>query len=110
MELSSSDYKKIVTYYQIPKPTNKTYKQIAEDVLSSKLCKCIKSVRKDTDNEGRSIAICRKNIFRNRNIDFYKFKCDKHPRFSSTQSKTHRLKKTHPVIKFNKTKRYKKRM
>ena len=44
MDLTASDYKKIASYYQIPKSKNKTYKEITEDVLASKLCRCIKAV------------------------------------------------------------------
>ena len=42
MELSSMEYKKIAQFYNIPKASDKTYKEIAEDVLAGKLCKCIK--------------------------------------------------------------------
>ena len=45
MELSSMEYKKIAQFYNIPKPSDKTYKEIAEDVLAGKLCKCIKKVQ-----------------------------------------------------------------
>jgi len=106
MDLTGSDYKKIARYYQIPKSKNKTYKEIAEDVLASKLCRCIKSIdsynnnspNKITtakkNNEDTAIGICRKSIFKNRNIDFYNFKCKKKPklvkktRFSSALTKT----------------------
>ena len=45
MDLSQTDYKKIIHYYQIKKQKNKTYKESAEDILANKLCKCIKKVR-----------------------------------------------------------------
>ena len=74
MDLTTSDYKKITSYYQIPKSKNKTYKELAEDVLSSKLCKCIKSVDSynqssntkpiKLNDESIPISICRKNIFK----------------------------------------------
>ena len=100
MDLTASDYKKIANYYQIPKSKNKTYKEIAEQVLASKLCRCIKSI--DTynntlpkkNNEDVAISVCRKSIFQNRNIDFYDFKCKtksclvKKPKSSSSLTKT----------------------
>ena len=55
MDLTTSDYKKITNYYQIPKSKNKTYKELAEDVLSSKLCKCIKSV--DSYNQSNNTKL-----------------------------------------------------
>tara|TARA_B110000967_G_C18375559_1_gene312719 strand:+ start:124 stop:489 length:366 start_codon:yes stop_codon:yes gene_type:complete len=99
MDLTASDYKKIASYYHIPKSKNKTYKEIAEQVLSSKLCRCIKSVDSYNDtsqkkNEDVAISVCRKSIFQNRNIDFYDFKCKtkscliKKPKSSSALTKT----------------------
>ena len=83
MELSSTDYRKIAHFYQIPKPNNKSYKEISEDVLASKLCKCIKKVRTSRQvDESAAIGVCRDSIFKNRNIDFYNFKCKKAPNFS----------------------------
>ena len=98
MDLTASDYKKIANYYQIPKSKNKTYKEIAEQVLASKLCRCIKSIdaynNKRLKKEGPAISVCRKSIFQNRNIDFYDFKCKtksslvKKPKSSSALTKT----------------------
>lgn len=105
MDLTSSDYKKIVKFYQVPKTNRQTYKQLAEKTLASKLCKCIKSVTNPNNNEDSAIAICRKNIFTNRNIDFGKFKCKNGARFLKKRGATHRLKKTNKRITFNKTKR-----
>lgn len=100
MDLTASDYKKIANYYQIPKSKNKTYKEIAEQVLASKLCRCIKSIDSynntspKKNNEDVAISVCRKSIFQNRNIDFYDFKCKtksclvKKPKSSSSLTKT----------------------
>ena len=120
MDLTTSDYKKITSYYQIPKSKNKTYKELAEDVLSSKLCKCIKSVDSyiqssntktvKINDESLPISICRKNIFKNRNIDFYKFKCKPKPKFLHKPKSNHALSKTSKKIRFQiKTKKTRKR-
>ena len=62
MDLSTSDYKKIAQFYQIPKQNNKTYKDISEGVLATKLCKCIKKVRNSRKVvESAAIGICRKS-------------------------------------------------
>ena len=117
MELSSTDYKKIVQFYQLPKPNNKTYKELAEDVLATKLCKCIKKVRKNTQlGEKSAIGICRNNIFQKRNIDFYNFKCKKghkllskkgHKLLSKKGTQKQVLNKFRNKTGFNKTKKTK---
>jgi hypothetical protein len=73
--LSLKDYKKILNYYNLPIPTSK--KQIrekAENIMASKLCKCIKKVKLP---EGRSIGICTKTIFNRKNFTRGKFGCRK---------------------------------
>ena len=91
--LTKSDYAKILKYYDLPVPTNLSkLKKNAEDVLSLKLCKCIKKVTPfDQSNEARAIGICTKSIFNKKGFTRGKFKC-KNGRF----------------VKFNKTKKNKK--
>jgi hypothetical protein len=106
MDLSTSDYKKIAQFYQIPKQNNKTYKDISEGVLATKLCKCIKKVRNSRKVvESAAIGICRNSIFKNRNIDFYKFKCKKGYKLISKKGTRKNLKKFRKNIGFNKTRR-----
>ena len=71
-ELTNKDYIDILTFYKINIPKSKRLiKKHAENIMSDKLCKCIKSVKsKNTKNmnkssEGRSIGICTKTIFNN---------------------------------------------
>ena len=74
MELTTMEYKKIARFYELPKPNNKSYKDIAEDMLAGKLCKCIKKVQSRRQiPEKAAIGLCRESIFKNRGIDFYKF-------------------------------------
>ena len=68
MNLTNKDYQKIVKYYNIRKPANKTHKQVGEEILANKLCKCIKSVGITNNSESRAIAICRNSIFNNKNL------------------------------------------
>jgi len=89
-ELNRNDYKQILEYYDMNIPrSNRLIKIAAEDILSKKLCRCIKKV--DIKNEGRSIAICTKSIFNRKGLTRGKFKC---------KGKT--------SVKFNKTKKSKK--
>ena len=86
-ELNRNDYKQILEYYDMNIPrSNRLIKIAAEDILSKKLCRCIKKV--DIKNEGRSIAICTKSIFKRKGLTRGKFKC-----------------KGKPSVKFNKTKK-----
>jgi hypothetical protein len=108
MELSSSDYKKIVNYYQIPKQNDKTYKTLAEDMLADKLCKCIKSVtNKSGLNEKSAIGICRDSIFKKRNIDFYTFGCKKQAKLHKKKNTRRRVKKFSKSIAFDGVKKTK---
>jgi hypothetical protein len=86
-ELNRNDYKQILEYYDMNIPrSNRLIKIAAEDILSKKLCRCIKKV--DIENEGRSIAICTKSIFKRKGLTRGKFKC-----------------KGKSSVKFNKTKK-----
>ena len=46
MAMTKSDYEKILSYYNIPiaNLSNNELKRKAEDILATKLCKCIKAV------------------------------------------------------------------
>jgi len=109
MDLSNYDYKKIVKYYNQKKKKVKTYKETAEHILANKLCKCIKKTRPSINNEGAAISICRNSIYKNRGIDFYKFKCkDKNKLIAKKGTSKTKIKKFRKKIGFNKTKKSKK--
>ena len=72
--LSNDDYKKILEYYKKPIPKSKKLLKIeAEQILATKLCRCIKKI--EPTNEARSIGICTKTIFNRRGLTRGKFKC-----------------------------------
>ena len=76
-ELTNNDYKKILEYYkeQIPKSSH-LLKMNAENILATKLCRCIKKVEKVNNvNEGRAIGICTKTILNRRGLTRGNFKC-----------------------------------
>lgn len=103
-DLTNSDYEDILDYYNIEKPIkSKNTKLLAEDILSNKLCRCIKRVGKlsTKENEQKNIAICRKSVLTRKNLNFFKFKCRSKPRF--LQGKNGKiLKKTSKNLKLNK--------
>lgn len=89
-ELNRNDYKQILEYYDMNIPrSNRLIKIAAENVLSKKLCRCIKKI--NTKKEGRSIGICTKSIFKRKGLSRGKFKC-----------------KGKSSVKFNKTRKSKK--
>lgn len=95
MKLTKKDYEKILSYYgkkpvyNVNKKTRKKKynmkktKELTRQVLSSKLCKCIKKVQKANKklDEKGAIAICRESIFTNRGLKHYAFTCKKGARF-----------------------------
>jgi hypothetical protein len=75
-ELTNADYKRILEFYNksIPR-TKKLLKIQAENLLATKLCRCIKKV--DKRNEARAIGICTKTIINNKGFTRGKFTCKK---------------------------------
>jgi hypothetical protein len=73
-QISNDDYKKILEYYNKPIPKSKRLLKIeAEQIMATKLCRCIKKI--EPTNEARSIGICTKTIFNNKGFTRGKFKC-----------------------------------
>lgn len=72
--LTNKDYLSILKFYKIETPKSKiAIKKAAEDLMASKLCRCIKRI--DIVNEAKSIGICTKTIFNNKGFTRGKFKC-----------------------------------
>jgi hypothetical protein len=73
-ELNDKDYTSILKYYKIKIPKSKRLlKMQAENIMSEKLCKCIKKL--DPVNESRSIGICTKTILNNKGYSRGSFNC-----------------------------------
>ena len=73
--LTNTDYKNILLFYKKSIPRSKQLlKKQAEDILSNKLCKCIKKLEPVYKSD--SIGICTKSIFINKNLKRGKFKCN----------------------------------
>lgn len=88
-ELTTKDYINILKYYKknIPRSV-RLIKKNAENLLSEKLCKCIKKI--DPKNESKSIAICTKTLFNNRGFKRGKFTCVGKRKVNIKKSKTRR--------------------
>jgi hypothetical protein len=75
-KLNKKDYIKILNFYNTPIPDNKnSIQEESEKILSSKLCRCIKKVGAQINDEPRSIGICTKTIFNKRGFKRGKFTC-----------------------------------
>ena len=106
MDLSKKDYIKILNYYNIPY-NKKNYKEDAEKILGTKLCKCIKHINtkeNDIKQEKKAIAICNNNIFKKRNLKNVAFSCKKESKLMSTKKYPHKLYKTKKSITLKKKK------
>ena len=91
-ELTNNDYKQILKYYNMSIPkSSRLLKQQAENILVSKLCRCIKKV--DKKNEARAIGICTKSIINNRGYIRGKFTCKKRQHISLKKSGTRKSRK-----------------
>jgi len=75
-KITKKDYIKILKFYNIsiPKKGNILRKK-AENILSNKLCKCIKKFK--GKSEARAIGICTKSIINNKGFTRGRFRCKK---------------------------------
>ena len=99
MDLSIEDYKIILNHYNLHIPNERNQlKNKAEEILAEKLCKCIKAV--DPIDEKKSIAICNKSIFSNRNLKKFRFTCKKKSRLKYKKNTRKKLMKTKKKLLF----------
>jgi len=90
-EITESDYKKILDFYEKPIPRSKRLLKIeAEKILATKLCRCIKKI--DAKNEARSIGICTKSVINTKGFTRGKFKC-KGKKYITFRKKTQKNRK-----------------
>jgi hypothetical protein len=77
-ELNINDFKHILEYYGEPIPkSNRLTRVAAEQLIASKLCRCIKKI--GGDDEQRAIGICTKTILNRRGYTRGNFKCRGRP-------------------------------
>jgi hypothetical protein len=79
--LKAKDYHSILTFYNVPLEgkTRKTRRNLAEQLLATKLCRCIKKVarKSKTRKENRAIPICRDAVIKRKGYRIRKFTCKK---------------------------------
>ena len=75
-KITNSDYSKILSYYGIEVPKKGTHlKEAAENILSQKLCSCIKKVGPTVKAEAKAIGVCTKTVLNRKGLSRGKFKC-----------------------------------
>jgi len=92
-ELTNSDYKQILEYYEKPIPNSvRLLRMNAEKIIAEKLCRCIKKVNKPNMNETRAIGICTKNVVNRKGFTRGKFKCKGKESIVLRKNKTYKKK------------------
>ena len=76
MAMTKTDYTKILSYYKIPfeNLSNRELKQTAEDILATKLCKCIKAVEKKVGTQN-AIGLCTASVFGKKGLKYFDMSC-----------------------------------
>jgi len=77
--LTNTDYKTILEFYKKPIPKSKRLlKKQAEDIISQKLCSCIKKIEPlNPKSEARSIGICTQSVVNSKGFKRGTFRCKK---------------------------------
>ena len=101
MKLNQKDFKSILKYYKIKFDdfTQEKIQKTAEDILATKMCRCIKKVNKKENNENKAIAICRNSVFRKKQLKNFGFTCKKKYNLKFNKQNTHKLIKLKPQLK-----------
>ena len=85
MNLTKSDYKNILMYYNINFSDNlslTTLKKMVEKIIAEKLCRCIKKVPNENNPESRAIGICNYSVIKRKNLKINSFTCKNKPKLT----------------------------
>jgi hypothetical protein len=101
MAMTTNDYEKILSYYKIQFAdlSTRELKQRAEDILATKLCKCIKAVEKQVGTQN-AIAMCTSSVFGKKGLKYFDMSCRGRAQLQSRKGR--RLAKTRKNIIFAK--------
>ena len=80
MRLTEKDYNKILKFYKVDnykKMTPSQKKKASEELVSNKLCSCIKTIKKRqrSKSEKDIIPICKNSVLRKKGLIGRKFTC-----------------------------------
>lgn len=95
MNMTKSDYEKILSYYKLPfaNLSSNEIKRKAEDILATKLCKCIKSVEKKTGTQN-AISLCTTSVFGKKGLKYFGMSCKGKAQLHAAARKGRKLTKT----------------
>ena len=101
MTVTKSDYEKILSYYKMPFGNLSTaeLKRTAEDILATKLCKCIKAVERKVGTKN-AISLCTASVFGKKGLKYFDMSCKGRAQLHSRKGR--RLTKTRKNIIFTK--------
>lgn len=72
------------------KASFKTVQNAAEEILATKLCRCIKKINPTEKNESKNIALCANSVLKKKGLKLSRFTCKKKPSFTKSLNKTRR--------------------
>jgi hypothetical protein len=93
MNLTKTDYIKILNYYNVPykNKTTSYVKKLAERIIAKKLCSCIKKVPNANNPESRAIGICIYSVLQKKHLKINGFSCKKKMVLKSSKKNKHKL-------------------
>ena len=97
LKMTKTDYQKILSYYKLPfdNLTARELQQTAENILATKLCKCIKAVEKKVGTKN-AIALCTTSVFGKKGLKYFDMSCKGRAQLQSRKGR--RLAKTRKNI------------
>lgn len=93
MRLTHKDYGDVLDFYEIPHKglSKRETKSQAEQILATKLCRCIKSVDPKKNDEKRAIKVCENSVLFKKGIRGSRFECKKRAKFVSRKGTSKKL-------------------
>lgn len=90
MRMTHKDNMSILAFYGKDGSTisKKDAKKAAEKILTEKLCRCIKKVNDNQNNESKAIAICTESVLNKKNLRIHRFRCKKNPMLMVSKSRS----------------------
>lgn len=104
--LTKKDYRVILHYYGVETKGLKMQdlRNAALDILANKLCRCIKKV---SDDESKSIPICKDSVFGKKGLEVSRFKCKDKPRLIPKKGKKNAVTRKGKKVSVRKTRKAK---
>ena len=90
--MSDTDYKAVLRFYDIKEtslsPSQRKTK--AEELLATKLCRCIKKVEARVSDRSQSFAVCSDSVLSKKGLTMSRVSCSKTPLLSGLKPKKSR--------------------